>query len=90
MITAPDGTQYSVLDLRAMYASRASVLPPLRARAIEMLLYRDMREPDAAAAVGLPSGTLIAACADEGLEQLLAAWEGGGAGADAVRGLQGA
>lgn len=48
-----------------------------RARAIELFLYDDMRECDAAAAMGLSPDTPVAIYATQGLRQLSAAWSDG-------------
>lgn len=99
MITSPEGEEYSVLDLISLYEMRRRVLPPQRAQAIEMYLYHDMRESDAAVAMGCSPTTPVAMYATQGLRQLAAAWdmregEGGGLPADddaaAERDLQGA
>ena len=76
-VTGPDGTEYSVLDLRRLYGIRHEVLSPQRARAIEMFLYKDMREQDAALAMGLSRETPVAIYATQGLKQLAAAWADG-------------
>lgn len=74
-ITGPDGTTYSIYDLRRLYDSRLRLLPPRRAQAIEFFLYRDMREQDAAVAMKLPPETPVAIYATQGLKQLAAEWE---------------
>lgn len=87
-ITGPDGTTYSIYDLRRLYDSRHRLLPRQRARAIEFFLYRDMREQDAAMAMGLAPETPVAIYATQGLKTLAAEWEApwqwqkGGQGAD--------
>jgi hypothetical protein len=76
-ITGPDGTVYSLFDLRRLYEMRADLLSPQRARAIEYFLYRDMREQDAAVAMGLQPDTPVAIYATQGLKTLAATWEVG-------------
>jgi predicted DNA-binding protein (UPF0251 family) len=76
-VTGPDGTGYSVIDLRRLYEIRHRLLTPQRARAIEMFLYKDMREQDAALAMGLSRDTPVAIYATQGLKQLAAAWADG-------------
>jgi predicted DNA-binding protein (UPF0251 family) len=76
-VTGPDGTEYSVIDLRRIYDIRYELLSPQRARAIEMFLYEDMREQDAALAMGLSRETPVAIYATQGLKQLAAAWTDG-------------
>lgn len=76
-VTGPDGTGYSVFDLRRLYEIREKVLSPQRAKAIEMFLYEDMREQDAALAMGLSRETPVAIYATQGLKQLAAAWTDG-------------
>lgn len=96
-LNGPDGTSYSIFDLRKLYDIRNELLSPQRARAIEYFLYRDMREQDAAAAMGLSRETPVAIYATQGLKQLAAAWSEGilwrrdeYADAPAERDLQGA
>jgi hypothetical protein len=74
-ITGPDGTVYTVFDLRRLYDMRLGLLAPLRARAIELFLYRDMREQDAAREMGLGADTPVAIYATQGLKILAAEWE---------------
>ena len=76
-VTGPDGTGYSVFDLRRLYEIRHKILSPQRARAIEKFLYEDMREQDAALAMGLSRETPVAIYATQGLKQLAAAWTDG-------------
>jgi predicted DNA-binding protein (UPF0251 family) len=76
-LTGPDGTIYSLFDLRHLYDIRDELLSPQRARAIEYFLYRDMREQDAAAAMGLSRETPVAIYATQGLKQLAQAWSEG-------------
>lgn len=73
-LTGPDGTVYSLFDLRRLYDMRVILLPRQRARAIEMFLYEDMREQDAAVAMGLSPDTPVAIYATQGLKQLATAW----------------
>jgi predicted DNA-binding protein (UPF0251 family) len=68
---------YSIFDLRRLYDIRCEVLTPQRARAIEMFLYYDMRESDAAEAMGLSRETPVAIYATQGLKQLALAWSEG-------------
>lgn len=53
------------------------MLAPQRARAIELFLYLDMREQDAARVMGLSPDTPVAIYATQGLKQLAAAWTEG-------------
>jgi predicted DNA-binding protein (UPF0251 family) len=76
-LTGPDGTIYSIFDLRRLYDMRREVLSPQRARAIEYFLYLDLREQDAAQAMGLSRETPVAIYATQGLKQLAAAWSEG-------------
>lgn len=76
-ITGPDGTDYSIFDLRRLYDKRDEFLSPQRSRAIECFLYRDMREQDAALVMGLSKDTPVAIYATQGLKQLAAAWDEG-------------
>lgn len=54
---------------------RGSLLTDVRARAIEVFLYQDMREQDAAVAMGLEPDAPVAIWATQGLRQLAAEWE---------------
>lgn len=76
-INGPDGTEYSLLDIQRLYGKRGELLSPQRSRAIECFLYRDMREQDAALAMGLSRDTPVAIYATQGLKQLAAAWDEG-------------
>jgi hypothetical protein len=76
-VTAGDGTEYSIIDIRRIYDIRDRLLTPQRARAIELFLYRDMREADAATEMGLSPETPVAIYATQGLRQLAAAWSDG-------------
>ena len=76
-LNGPDGASYSIFDLRRLYDIRHELLSPQRARAIEYFLYADMREQDAALAMGLSRETPVAIYATQGLKQLAAAWTDG-------------
>lgn len=76
-LTGPDGANYSIFDLRRLYDRRRMLLTPQRARAIHYFLYLDMREQDAAQAMGLGRDTPVAIYATQGLRQLAAAWADG-------------
>lgn len=73
-LKGPDGSNYSIFDLRRLYDIRREVLSVQRARAIEFFLYCDMREQDAAEAMGLSRETPVAIYATQGLKQLAAFW----------------
>lgn len=77
-VKGPDGTDYSLFDIRRLYDKRGEIVSPQRSRAIEFFLYRDMREQDAAVAMGLSEDTPVAIYATQGLRQLAAAWDAGG------------
>lgn len=76
-INGPDGAVYSVFDLRRLYDLRYVLLPRQRARAIEFFLYCDMREEEAAVAMGLSPETPVAIYATQGLKQLVLTWHSG-------------
>ncbi len=96
IVKAPDGAEYCLTDLRRLYDQRHDLLTHRWAQAIEMFLYHDMRESDAARAMGLSPGTPVAIYATKGLRILAEAWEGGTGGLSAIadeapaRHLQGA
>lgn len=76
-LIGPDGTIYSIFDLRRLYDKRYELLTLQRARAIEFFLYLDLREQDAAEAMGLSRETPVAIYATQGLRQLAAVWDEG-------------
>lgn len=76
-LNGPDGASYSIFDLRQLYDIRDRVLAPQRARAIELFLYLDMKEQDAAVVMGLSPETPVAIYATQGLRQLAVAWSEG-------------
>lgn len=76
-LIGPDGTIYSIFDLRRLYDKRYELLSLQRARAIEFFLYLDLREQDAAEAMGLSRETPVAIYATQGLKQMSAAWAEG-------------
>ena len=76
-ISGPDGTTYCIFDLRRLYDIRDALLSRQRSKAVEFFLYLDMREQDAALAMGLSKDTPVAIYATQGLKQLAMAWDEG-------------
>jgi hypothetical protein len=76
-ITGPDGDIYSIFDLMDLFGKRAVLLTPQRAKAVELVFYRDMTEREAALAMGLAPNAPVSAYASQGARQLAAAWPGG-------------
>lgn len=75
-LTGPEGEIYSIFDLMDLYNKRSSLLSPQRAKAVELVFYRDMTERDAALAMGLAPGAPVSSYASQGAKLLAAAWDG--------------
>lgn len=75
-LTGPDGEVYSIFDVIGIYERRNALLSPQRAKAVELMFYRDMTELDAAAAMGLSAGAPVSSYASQGAKLLAAAWPG--------------
>ena len=71
-----DGSVYCLADIRHLYESR-SFLSPRQAQAIEMFLYRDMRERDVAVLMGVSPVNPVAIYATQGLRRLCRMYETG-------------
>jgi hypothetical protein len=75
-VTAPDGDIYSIFDIIGIFERRTYLLTPQRARAVELVFYRDMTEREAALAMGLAPGAPVSSYASQGAKVLAAAWPG--------------
>lgn len=70
VLKGPEGEQYSLWDIEALYA-RAPELPPRQREAIELCLIESMRERDAAVKMGVSETNPVASYATVGLEKLV-------------------
>lgn len=70
VLKGPEGEQYSLWDIEALYA-RASELPPRQREAIELCLIENMRERDAAVKMGVSETNPVASYATVGLQKLV-------------------
>lgn len=75
-LIGPDGDIYSIFDLMDLYKKRTVLLSPQRAKAVELVFFRDMTERDAALAMGLAPGAPVSSYAGQGAKVLAAAWTG--------------
>jgi len=69
-ISSPDGEEYEFLDIKFLYEN-LNVLPQRQAQAIELYLIQNMRERDAAEAMGLSPTNPIGVYASVGLAKLI-------------------
>lgn len=76
-VTGPDGDLYSIFDVIDIFNKRTVLLSPQRAKAVELVFYRDMTEREAALAMGLAPGAPVSSYASQGAKLLAAAWPGG-------------
>lgn len=70
-VIAPDGTAWTLWDVIALYEESQRLLPPQQRRAIELCLVENMREEDAALAMGVSKDNPVASYATLGLEKLV-------------------
>jgi hypothetical protein len=75
-VTGPDGDVYSIFDIIGIFEKRDALLSPQRAKAVELILYQDMAEKEAALAMGLHPTAPVSAYASAGAKVLAAAWPG--------------
>lgn len=75
-LTGPEGEIYSIFDLMELYDKRLAVLTPQRAKAVELVFYRDMTEKEAALAMGLAPNAPVSSYASQGAKTLAAEWDG--------------
>jgi len=76
ILTAPDGQEWSLWDLRYLYECRERLSPRQR-QAIELCLYANVKETDAAVTMGLKPTTPVAIYANNGLRRLIEMAEDG-------------
>jgi DNA-directed RNA polymerase specialized sigma24 family protein len=70
-ITTPDGQEWTVWDLQYLYDCRAR-LSPRQSQAIELCLYRNIKEKDAALLMGIQESSPVAIYANNGLKRIIA------------------
>lgn len=73
-LTGPEGELYSIFDLTDLYDKRHALMSGQRAKAVELVLYQDMTEKEAALAMGLAPGAPVSSYATQGAKILAAAW----------------
>lgn len=71
LVSGCDGAEYSLWDIDYLYLQR-SVLPEQMRRAIELCLYENVLEREAAVCMGVAPSTPVAIYATVGLTRLLA------------------
>jgi len=70
-LTGPDGTEYALVDIEALYALR-HLLSMRQRQAIEACLVADQREVDVAIAMSVSPTNPVASYATQGMRRLLA------------------
>ena len=66
----PRGVEWSVWDVRYLYSCRDR-LSPRQAQAIELCLYRNIKESDAARLMGIQESSPVSIYANNGLRRLI-------------------
>lgn len=75
-ITGPDGTEYSLWDLKYL-SENLGFLPPRQRESIVLCLIQNIREQDAALMMGLSPTNPVAMYATDGLKNILKSiWAG--------------
>jgi DNA-directed RNA polymerase specialized sigma24 family protein len=77
VITAPDGTEWSLWDLEYLYEESQLRLPPQQRKAIELCLVRNVKESEAAVMMGVSATNPVAKYATEGLRKMIQFIESG-------------
>lgn len=75
-VTDPDGNEWSLWDVRYLYSCRGR-LSPRQSQAIELCLYENVKESDAALQMGIQDTSPVSIYANNGLKRLAAMIEGG-------------
>ncbi|WP_281711890.1 hypothetical protein [Dermacoccus nishinomiyaensis] len=76
VLRGPNGVEYQLHDIQYLYECR-SMLSPRQMEAIEMCLYRDIREKDVSLLMGVSPTNPVAMYATNGLERILAMMNAG-------------
>lgn len=71
LIVGPDGDEWCLWDLEYLYRVGLPMLPTRQHQAIELCLVRNMKESDAATAMGVSATNPVAMYATEGLKKLI-------------------
>lgn len=75
-LRAPDGRDWTVWDLQYLYSCRTR-LSPRQQQAIELCLYANMKEREAARMMGIQESTPVSTYANNGLKRLVVMIEAG-------------
>lgn len=69
-VRAPDGQDWSIHDLQYLYSCR-TLLSPRQQQAIELCLYANIKEREAARMMGISENSPVAVYANNGLKRLI-------------------
>jgi DNA-directed RNA polymerase specialized sigma24 family protein len=75
-VRAPDGRDWSIWDLQYLYEARKHLSPRQR-QAIELCLFQNIKEREAARMMGVSETSPVAVYANNGLKRLIAMVEAG-------------
>jgi DNA-directed RNA polymerase specialized sigma24 family protein len=75
-LIAPDGTEWSLWDIQYLYECRVHLSPRQR-QAIELCLYRNIKEREAARMMGVSETSPVAVYANNGLKRIIVMIESG-------------
>lgn len=70
IILDPEGVEWSIWDVRYLYSCRDR-LSPRQAQAIELCLYENIKESDAAVLMGIQGSSPVSIYANNGLKRLI-------------------
>lgn len=71
LLRAPDGNDWSLWDVQYLYSERVRLSPRQR-QAIELCLYANVKEREAARMMGIGESSPVAVYANNGLKRLIA------------------
>lgn len=75
-VRAPDGQDWTIYDLQYLYANR-TLLSPRQRQAIELCLYANIKEREAAKMMGISETSPVCTYANNGLRRLIQMVEDG-------------